>query len=75
MKTSQIKFLVTLDKDKIPEKITWNAEDSMGNEFSETKSFPLSSRISTLPLVNLVNFSWVLLLLHETILIRDKNNN
>ncbi len=42
MKTSQIKFLVTLDKDKIPEKITWNAEDSMGNEFSETKSISLA---------------------------------
>ena len=42
MKTSQIKFLVTLDKDKIPEKITWNAEDSMGNEFSETKSRSLA---------------------------------
>ena len=42
MKTSQIKFLVTLDKDKIPVKITWNAEDSMGNEFSETKSISLA---------------------------------
>ena len=38
MKTSQIKFLITLDKDKIPEKITWNADDKMGDEFSETKS-------------------------------------
>ena len=41
-KTSQIKFLITLDKDKIPEKITWNAEDNMGNKFSETKSISLS---------------------------------
>ena len=42
MKTSQIKFLITLDKDKMPEKITWNAEDNMGDKFSETKSISLS---------------------------------
>ena len=42
MKTSQIKFLITLDKDKIPEKITWNADDKMGDEFSETKSLSLA---------------------------------
>ena len=42
MKTSQIKFLITLDKDKIPEKITWNADDKMGDEFSETKSISLA---------------------------------
>jgi len=42
MKTSQIKFLITLDKDKVPEKITWNAEDSMGNKFSETKSISVA---------------------------------
>ena len=28
MKTSEIKFIVTLDEDKIPEKIQWEASDS-----------------------------------------------
>ena len=42
MKKSEIKFLVSLDKDKIPSKIEWNAEDSSNEKLSETKSISLS---------------------------------
>ena len=31
MKKSEIKFIVTLDKENIPEKIEWMAEDSINN--------------------------------------------
>ena len=42
MKKSEIKFLVSLDKDNIPEKIEWNAEDSSNNKLSDTKAISLS---------------------------------
>ena len=38
MKKTEIKFLVSLDKDNIPNKIEWNAEDSSNEKLSETKS-------------------------------------
>jgi gliding motility-associated protein GldC len=36
MKTSEIKFTVTLDENNLPEKIDWNATD--GNEQSSSKA-------------------------------------
>jgi gliding motility-associated protein GldC len=42
MKKSEIKFLVSLDKDNIPNKIEWNAEDSLNEKLSETKSISLA---------------------------------
>ena len=42
MKKSEIKFIVTLDKENIPEKIEWMAEDSLNDSLSETKSISLS---------------------------------
>ena len=42
MKKSEIKFIVTLDKENIPEKIEWMAEDSINNGLSNTKSISLS---------------------------------
>ena len=42
MKKSEIKFIVTLDKENIPEKIEWIAEDSLSDSLSETKSISLS---------------------------------
>ena len=42
MKKSEIKFVVTLDKENIPEKIEWMAEDSINTGLSETKSISLS---------------------------------
>ena len=42
MKKSEIKFIVSLDDENIPEKIEWNAEDSMSQGLSETKSISLS---------------------------------
>ena len=42
MKRSEIKFIVTLDKENIPEKIEWNADDSISDGLSETKSISLS---------------------------------
>ena len=42
MKKSEIKFLVSPDKDNIPNKIEWNAEDSSNEKLSETKSISLS---------------------------------
>ncbi len=42
MKKSEIKFIVSLDDKNIPEKIEWNAEDSMSGGLSETKSINLS---------------------------------
>jgi len=41
-KTSEIKFLVTLDESKMPEKIQWMAEDSEFNSFREAKTLMLS---------------------------------
>ena len=34
MKKSEIKFIVKLDKENIPEKIEWMAEDSINNGLS-----------------------------------------
>tara|TARA_B100000287_G_scaffold292800_1_gene276156 strand:- start:262 stop:594 length:333 start_codon:yes stop_codon:yes gene_type:complete len=42
MKKSEIKFIVTLDKENIPEKIEWMAEDSLNPDLSETKSISIS---------------------------------
>ena len=42
MKRSEIKFIVTLDKENIPEKIEWNADDNISDGLSETKSISLS---------------------------------
>jgi len=42
MKKSEIKFVVSLDKKNIPEKIEWMAEDSLNDGLSETKSISLS---------------------------------
>ena len=42
MKKSEIKFVVTLDKENIPEKIEWMAEDSLNPDLSDTKSISIS---------------------------------
>ena len=42
MKRSEIKFIVTLDKENIPEKIVWNADDNISDGLLETKSISLS---------------------------------
>ena len=39
--TSEIKFLVELDENRVPEKLTWSAEDG-GVELEETKAMMLS---------------------------------
>jgi gliding motility-associated protein GldC len=39
--TSQIKFLVELDENRVPEKLTWSAEDG-GVELEEAKAMMLS---------------------------------
>jgi gliding motility-associated protein GldC len=40
-KKSEIKFLVELDENKVPEKLTWTAQDG-GVELEETKAILLS---------------------------------
>lgn len=42
MKESEIKFRVELDKDNIPEKIYWDADEKEVPGYSETKSISLS---------------------------------
>lgn len=42
MKKSEIKLIVELDKDNIPERITWDADDKDQPGPSETKSMSLS---------------------------------
>ena len=42
MKKSEIKIIVTLDKENIPEKIEWMAEDSLNPDLSDTKSISIS---------------------------------
>ena len=42
MKKSEIKFIVTLDKENIPEKLEWMAEDSLNPDLSDTKSISIS---------------------------------
>ncbi|MDN4165310.1 gliding motility protein GldC [Cytophagales bacterium LB-30] len=42
MKKSEISFEIALDKDNIPEKITWNATDKDGNDLSETKAISIA---------------------------------
>ena len=42
MKKSEIKFIVSLDKKNIPEKIEWVAEDSLSQDLKESKSISLS---------------------------------
>ena len=42
MKKSEIKLIISLDDDNIPEKIEWNAEDSLSDGLLETKSMSLS---------------------------------
>lgn len=41
-KTSEIKFLVTLDDTKMPKKILWKADDSEFTDFREAKTMMLS---------------------------------
>lgn len=42
MKSSEIKFTITLDENNLPEKIHWNASDSGLNGEQECKSIMLS---------------------------------
>ena len=42
MKKSEIKIIVELDKEQIPENIYWKAEDHASSELSKTKSVSLS---------------------------------
>jgi len=42
MKKSEIKFSVVLDKDRIPEKILWNATEDLNNNINKTKSISVS---------------------------------
>lgn len=42
MKTSEIKFNVTVDENHLPTKITWKAEDSESDKEKECKSIMLS---------------------------------
>lgn len=42
MKKSEIKFLVELDEENVPEKILWDADDKDQPGYSETKSISLS---------------------------------
>ena len=42
MKKSEIKFIVTLDEENIPEKIEWMAEDNINSGLSETKTISIS---------------------------------
>ena len=42
MKKSEIKFIVTLDKENIPEKIEWMAEDNINSGLSKTKTISIS---------------------------------
>jgi gliding motility-associated protein GldC len=42
MKTSDIKFSITLDENKLPEKILWNADDAGMDKPTECKAMMLS---------------------------------
>ena len=42
MKKSEIKFIVTLDEENIPEKIEWMAEDNINSGLSKTKTISIS---------------------------------
>lgn len=42
MKKSEIKLVVELDEDQIPEKILWDADEKDSDGMSETKSMSLS---------------------------------
>ncbi|MBL3658487.1 gliding motility protein GldC [Fulvivirga sediminis] len=42
MRKSEINFTVELDKDNIPEKISWDATEKPEGELSETKSISVS---------------------------------
>ncbi len=42
MKKSEIKFIVELDNENIPEKIMWDADEKEGTGLTETKSISLS---------------------------------
>ncbi len=42
MKKSEIKLVVELDDDQIPERILWDADEKDSDGFSETKSMSLS---------------------------------
>jgi len=41
-KVSEIKFKVSLDKDNIPEKIEWDADEKDGGGYSESKAISLN---------------------------------
>ena len=42
MTTSEIKFTVHLDEERVPDTITWDATEKSGNELSETKAVNIS---------------------------------
>ena len=42
MKKSEINFIIELDQDNVPDKITWNAGDKPEGSPSETKSIAIS---------------------------------
>ena len=42
MKKSEIKFVIELDEEQVPERIFWDAEDKQPPGLSETKSISLS---------------------------------
>ena len=42
MRTSEIRLKVELDKDNVPEKLFWHAEDGQSTGLEETKAFNLS---------------------------------
>ena len=42
MKSSEIKFTIQLDDERVPEKIIWDATEKSGNDLSETKALSIS---------------------------------
>ncbi|MDN5214238.1 gliding motility protein GldC [Fulvivirgaceae bacterium BMA12] len=42
MKSSEIKFTIELDDNRVPEKITWDATEKSGNDLAETNAINIS---------------------------------
>lgn len=42
MNKSEIRFTVEMDKDRVPEKILWDADEKAGEDISETKAIALA---------------------------------
>lgn len=42
MTKSEIRFAIEMDKDRIPERITWDADEKPSDEISETKAIAVS---------------------------------